>query len=291
MTKKKTVYVSALPLRDDAAYEAQAAAPEGQARLRLPPLRGHGPQAHRASTTRCATRTACARAWPPSTARRSSSANYDEWAPLGGSIVWSPFSNLWLYRGTTDVLAARAAGVRICLGADWSPSGSKNLLGELKVADLWNRPTQRRAQGRGDLRDGDAQPRRRHQLGRRDRAAEARPARRRARHHRPRLDDPYREPHRVDRARRAARRHQRPAVLRHHEAHEGGGRAARRADQRRAPAPLGPAHLRRRPRGRHGLEGGAGRHRRRHQATRSGATSSSRSSTATRTPRSARCGS
>jgi hypothetical protein len=53
--------------------------------------------------------------------------------------VWSPFSNLWLYRGTTDVLAARAAGVRICLGADWSPSGSKNLLGELKVADLWNK--------------------------------------------------------------------------------------------------------------------------------------------------------
>ena len=53
--------------------------------------------------------------------------------------MWSPFSNLWLYRGTTDVLAARAAGVRICLGADWSPSGSKNLLGELKVVDLWNR--------------------------------------------------------------------------------------------------------------------------------------------------------
>ena len=29
--------------------------------------------------------------------------------------------------------------MRVCLGADWSPSGSKNLLGELKVADLWNR--------------------------------------------------------------------------------------------------------------------------------------------------------
>ena len=29
--------------------------------------------------------------------------------------------------------------MRICLGSDWSPSGSKNLLGELKVADLWNR--------------------------------------------------------------------------------------------------------------------------------------------------------
>jgi 5-methylthioadenosine/S-adenosylhomocysteine deaminase len=56
-----------------------------------------------------------------------------------GTIVWSPFSNLWLYRATTDVVAARGKGVRICLGSEWSPSGSKNLLGELKVADLWNR--------------------------------------------------------------------------------------------------------------------------------------------------------
>jgi hypothetical protein len=54
-------------------------------------------------------------------------------------VVWSPFSNIWLYGATTDVLAARAAGMLICLGADWSPSGSKNLLGELKVADLYSR--------------------------------------------------------------------------------------------------------------------------------------------------------
>lgn len=65
--------------------------------------------------------------------------NYKEWSPRGGSVIWSPFSNLWLYRDTTDVVAARDAGIRVCLGADWSPSGSKNLLGELKVADLWNR--------------------------------------------------------------------------------------------------------------------------------------------------------
>ena len=66
-------------------------------------------------------------------------ANFTEWSPHGGSLIWSPFSNLWLYRDTTNVVAARDAGVRVCLGADWSPSGSKNLLGELKVADLWNR--------------------------------------------------------------------------------------------------------------------------------------------------------
>ena len=66
-------------------------------------------------------------------------AQFTEWHTRGGSIVWSPFSNIWLYGATTDVLAARAAGMRICLGADWSPSGSKNLLGELKVADLYSR--------------------------------------------------------------------------------------------------------------------------------------------------------
>lgn len=64
---------------------------------------------------------------------------YAGWAPRGGSVVWSPFSNLWLYGATTDVASARARGMRICLGADWSPSGSKSLLGELKVADLVNR--------------------------------------------------------------------------------------------------------------------------------------------------------
>ncbi len=66
---------------------------------------------------------------------------FDEWhgTAHGGSLVWSPFSNLWLYGKTTDVVAAHRAGIDICIGADWSPSGSKNLLGELKVADLCNR--------------------------------------------------------------------------------------------------------------------------------------------------------
>jgi 5-methylthioadenosine/S-adenosylhomocysteine deaminase len=64
---------------------------------------------------------------------------FERWKPQAGSIVWSPFSNLWLYRATTDVVAAREHKIRICLGADWGPSGSKNVLGELKVADIWNR--------------------------------------------------------------------------------------------------------------------------------------------------------
>ena len=54
------------------------------------------------------------------------------------TLVWSPFSNLWLYGATADITAANAAGVRICLGSDWAPSGTRNVLWELKVADLWN---------------------------------------------------------------------------------------------------------------------------------------------------------
>jgi len=52
------------------------------------------------------------------------------------SMVWSPLSNLLLYGHTAGVKSARAAGLRIGLGSDWSPTGSKNLLGELKVAKL-----------------------------------------------------------------------------------------------------------------------------------------------------------
>ena len=66
-------------------------------------------------------------------------ADFAKIGAAGGSIVWSPFSNLWLYRVTTDVPTALQHGVRVCLGSDWSPSGTKHLLGELKVADLWNK--------------------------------------------------------------------------------------------------------------------------------------------------------
>lgn len=54
------------------------------------------------------------------------------------AMVWSPLSNLLLYGATARVEAAREAKVRIALGSDWSPSGSKNLLGELKVAWLYS---------------------------------------------------------------------------------------------------------------------------------------------------------
>ncbi|MEV0155744.1 amidohydrolase family protein [Micromonospora sp. NPDC050686] len=60
---------------------------------------------------------------------------FTEWTEQG-AVVWSPLSNLWLYGTTTDVPAARNAGVPVCLGSDWAPSGSKHILGELKVARI-----------------------------------------------------------------------------------------------------------------------------------------------------------
>jgi cytosine/adenosine deaminase-related metal-dependent hydrolase len=59
-------------------------------------------------------------------------------AAHGGSMIWSPLSNLLLYGATADVQAAQSAGLRIALGSDWSPSGSKNLLGELKAAHVFS---------------------------------------------------------------------------------------------------------------------------------------------------------
>ncbi len=50
------------------------------------------------------------------------------------SIVWSPFSNLLLYGETLDVRQALDHNINLTLGSDWSPSGSKNLLDEVKIA-------------------------------------------------------------------------------------------------------------------------------------------------------------
>ncbi|WP_394833953.1 amidohydrolase family protein [Pendulispora rubella] len=54
------------------------------------------------------------------------------------SLVWSPRSNIDLYGNTAPVTLLDAAGVRISLGTDWVPSGSMNMLRELKCADDLN---------------------------------------------------------------------------------------------------------------------------------------------------------
>ena len=67
------------------------------------------------------------------------STEFEEMSQAGAKLVWSPLSNLLLYGKTTDIPAALSANVLVCLGADWSPSGSKNLLGELKVAHEYDK--------------------------------------------------------------------------------------------------------------------------------------------------------
>jgi cytosine/adenosine deaminase-related metal-dependent hydrolase len=64
--------------------------------------------------------------------------DFDVLQRFGGSMIWSPLSNLLLYGNTADIRRASRAGLTIALGSDWSPSGSKSLLGELKVAHLWS---------------------------------------------------------------------------------------------------------------------------------------------------------
>lgn len=49
-------------------------------------------------------------------------------------IIWSPQSNLDLYGDTTRVPAALKLGLTVALGPDWTPSGSMNLLEEMKCA-------------------------------------------------------------------------------------------------------------------------------------------------------------
>jgi Amidohydrolase family len=61
---------------------------------------------------------------------------YAETAAAGAKVIWSPLSNLLLYGKTTNVYDALAEGVLVSLGTDWTPSGSRTLLHELKVADV-----------------------------------------------------------------------------------------------------------------------------------------------------------
>jgi 5-methylthioadenosine/S-adenosylhomocysteine deaminase len=70
-------------------------------------------------------------------------ADFKTLAERGASMIWSPFSNLLLYGQTADVAAAKTAGTptarfKIGLGSDWTPTGSKSLFGELKVARIYS---------------------------------------------------------------------------------------------------------------------------------------------------------
>ncbi|MCB0629120.1 MAG: amidohydrolase family protein [Lewinella sp.] len=64
--------------------------------------------------------------------------DFEIFASKGGSMIWSPFSNIILYGDTAKIQSAKDHGIKIALGADWAPSGGKNLLEELKVAKLYS---------------------------------------------------------------------------------------------------------------------------------------------------------
>jgi len=66
------------------------------------------------------------------------SADYSIMATNGVGLIWSPRSNISLYGDTARVTIASKLGVNIALGTDWMPSGSMNLLRELKCADNFN---------------------------------------------------------------------------------------------------------------------------------------------------------
>jgi imidazolonepropionase-like amidohydrolase len=54
-------------------------------------------------------------------------------------LIWSPYSNRLLYKGLIDLAALKESGVVFAIGCDWAPTGSKNLLFELKVARFFTR--------------------------------------------------------------------------------------------------------------------------------------------------------
>jgi hypothetical protein len=53
-------------------------------------------------------------------------------------LIWSPRSNITLYGDTARVTEYARLGVNIAIGTDWIPTGSMNMLRELRCADSFN---------------------------------------------------------------------------------------------------------------------------------------------------------
>lgn len=66
-------------------------------------------------------------------------ADYAVMAQRGSALIWSPRTNVSLYGNTAQVTTAARFGIEIALGTDWLPSGSTNMLRELKCADELNK--------------------------------------------------------------------------------------------------------------------------------------------------------
>ena len=65
-------------------------------------------------------------------------ADYADMAATGTGLSWAPRSNIRLYGNTAQVIAATRMGVTVALGTDWMPTGSMNLLRELRCVDSLN---------------------------------------------------------------------------------------------------------------------------------------------------------
>lgn len=65
--------------------------------------------------------------------------DYASMGKNGTALIWSPRSNITLYGDTAVVTEAARFGVTIALGTDWMPTGSMNLLRELRCADSLNK--------------------------------------------------------------------------------------------------------------------------------------------------------
>ncbi len=64
-----------------------------------------------------------------------------EWARLAAvdaHLIWSPVSNWVLYEATANVPQAIAAGLNVALSPDWTPSGGRDLLEEMRFAEQIN---------------------------------------------------------------------------------------------------------------------------------------------------------
>ena len=136
------------------------------------------------------------------------SADLGAMAAAGTGLIWSPRSNVTLYGDTARVTTAARLGVEIALGTDWMPTGSMNLLRELRCADGLNETYLGRFFTDAQLwQMVTAERRRAHRHRRRDRPARARPHGRPHRVRRSRQDLPRRDRRRARRRRaRDARR-------------------------------------------------------------------------------------
>ena len=64
-------------------------------------------------------------------------AQMDEALAQHARIVWSPSSNMVLYGQTADIAGLLSRGITVGLGPDWTPSGSDEMLSELRFAQQY----------------------------------------------------------------------------------------------------------------------------------------------------------